>query len=41
MPRVLPEPNLETHEWVVVPRLGTTGILLSDRVRILRKKQVE
>jgi hypothetical protein len=38
MPRILPEPDLDKYEWVVVPRLGTTGVLLSDRVRVLRRK---
>lgn len=41
MPRILPVPDLDKYEWVVVPRIGTTGVLQSDRVRILKLKPVQ
>lgn len=38
MPRILPVPNMETHEYVTVRITGTIGPGQDNFQRVLRKK---
>lgn len=38
MPRILPEPDMLLYEYITVPKLGTTGVGMNNRARILRKR---
>lgn len=42
MPRLIPEVNLETHEYVTVRKLGTLGKGpgQDNYIRVLRKKVI-